>query len=285
MARTYRCPEDHHKPSVTCYVHGCGCEGCRAANAAAQRRRRRRKAAGFETSAIDAAPSTARVRALRELGWTVRDIALASGVGDSTISDLMRGVRKRVTPETAAMLAHRLRRPRKPPRGLVDATGTRRRLQALTAHGWSVADLAPMIGRDRRNLRDLYTQDVCERQSRDAVAALYARLWDKPAPAKSKSRSRARAARYGWVGALAWDNIDDPTETPKISAPKPPDQRGSAVWRIDEADMLRESGESVDHAMRALNTNRVAFARLARNHKRLDLVRWVERVDDRELAA
>ena len=284
MARTYRCPDDHPHGTTRCYAHGCGCTPCREANNAAQRAYRRRPKTGAPR-AVDAARATARVRALRAQGWTVREIVLASGVSTKTVSDLVRGVRDRVTPDVEAMLTHRLARPQKTPRGHVDATGTRRRLQALTAHGWQINDVARLMGRDRQNVRRLYNRDHCERSSRDAVAALFAEMWDKPAPPKTRNRARALAARHGWVGALAWENIDDPNEKPVVAVEAQRDERGSTAWRLDEAEVLHSSGESVEHVMRVLGTNRAAFARLARNHHRPDLARWAERTEPKGLAA
>lgn len=286
MTRTYRCPDDHPH-NATCYTHGCGCGRCRAANAEQQRRRRRRIDAGIISASIDSAPTAERIAQLRADGWTIVDIATASGVSAPTISAIVNGRRPRVSHDVAEMLAYPLRRPTPPTaRTLVDATGTRRRLQALTAHGWMIVDLAKILGREKGNLRKQYHLELCERQTRDAITTLYERLWDKPAPAAGRNRARALAARHGWVDALAWDDIDDPAETP-VTAP-PIDTAasvGAAAWRLDEAERFRQLGEPVDLTLRTLGTNREAFARLARNHHRPDLARWAERTDDRELAA
>lgn len=284
MTRTYRCPPDHPH-SGTCYgSHRCGCAVCRAANAALARQRKARKAAGMSVPApIDATATRARILELRSRGWTTDQIARAAGVGVATVGAIASGQRPTVTLEVAELLAHPLRRPQKTsPRGLVDATGTRRRLQALTAHGWSIVDLGRMLNVDRQNLRRLYYADVCERRTRERIARLYRELWDKPAPSRTVRRARALAARRGWVGALAWDNIDDPREAPAVALNSPAE---GAAWRLEEADLLRKLGEPVEQAIRALGTNRDAFARLARNHQRPDLARWAETYDERNLAA
>lgn len=287
MTRTYRCPDDHPH-STNCYdKHRCGCARCRAANAASARLRKARALAGTSTpQPIDAGPTRERILDLRAQGWTIGEIARAAGVGEATIWPIATGRRLKVTVDVAECIAYPLRRPPKAAAGgVVDGTGTRRRLQALTAHGWSIIDLARLIGADRQNLRRLYYSDVCERQTRERIEQLYRELWDKPAPARTLRRARAVASRHGWVGALAWENIDDPEEQPFAGMRVDADGPNSAVWRLEEAALLRQLGESVDQALSALGTNRDAFSRLARNHRRPDLARWAETQDERSIAA
>ena len=105
-----------------------------------------------------------------------------------------------------------------------DATGTRRRLQALTVNGWSAARLATRLGMEPTHLRRIIrgggkNKNVSVATAR-AVRDLYDELWDQPPPevthrekvAASKTRNRAA----GWVPAQAWDDdeIDDPAAVP-----------------------------------------------------------------------
>lgn len=102
----------------------------------------------------------------------------------------------------------------------VDATGARRRLEALAVNGWSTPALAAVSGLSRWTLDGVHGRRWVNPGTHRAVCRLFDRLWDKPAPCDTPSRkiSAARATltarRNGWLPALAWDDIDDPAETP-----------------------------------------------------------------------
>lgn len=107
---------------------------------------------------------------------------------------------------------HRKQRHLLPP-PLVDATGVRRRLQALMAIGWPSRELARRLGRDSGALgRILWTASPHRRVTRELhadVNALYDQLWDQAGPSLE---SRRRAAARGWPPPLFWDDmlIDNP---------------------------------------------------------------------------
>jgi hypothetical protein len=96
---------------------------------------------------------------------------------------------------------------------IVDATGTRRRLQALQRIGWTQPDLAAMLGsREYEVYRWTQPSTVrIARRTRNKVAALYARLSDTPKPNPDR-RTIRRAERHGWLPPIWWDDdtIDDP---------------------------------------------------------------------------
>ena len=106
---------------------------------------------------------------------------------------------------------------------LTDATGTRRRIQALMRCGWSMSLLATRLGQPRQVLRaKLHVRGRVTPATAAAVRALYDELWDRPPPAGTRFERRAAtmARRYaterGWVPPLAWDEdaIDDPAAVP-----------------------------------------------------------------------
>lgn len=106
-----------------------------------------------------------------------------------------------------------------------DATGTRRRLQALARRGWSLGKLSARLGTSRRAIEILRYQRVTPAVAAK-VAALYDELWDQPPPmatwAERSAASQAGnyARRQGWVPPLGWDDepgphcIDDPAAVP-----------------------------------------------------------------------
>lgn len=102
---------------------------------------------------------------------------------------------------------YRQGRPRK-----VDATGTRRRVQALVAIGWSTRELSAMVDKSEGWIRQpLYGRQWVLTSTRDTIRDLYDRLHMTPGPSV---RARNYAKRRGWVPPLEWDNIDDPQENP-----------------------------------------------------------------------
>ncbi len=103
-----------------------------------------------------------------------------------------------------------------------DGTGTRRRIQALMALGWSTRELDKML--DRRpsyTYRALMGTGDVYLTTAAMVADLYDRLcMTRPIAATEPQaaiirRSANIAARNGYLPPLAWDNIDDPDEDPR----------------------------------------------------------------------
>ena len=108
-----------------------------------------------------------------------------------------------------------------------DATGTRRRVQALMAAGYPLTRQAVMLGRDRANFwKILRVQRVSTATARQ-MRALYDRIGDKPPRLASKweksasTCARERAAAEGWPGPGGWESrpgphyIEDPAARPK----------------------------------------------------------------------
>lgn len=197
-------------------------DSLRAEWRAAQRRRRRLAELGLpSTDLVDAQPVRDHVRALQAAGMPWKRIAAAAGLHSSTVSHLLYGDARgyppstRIRPETAdALLAVRAES---------SAVGTRRRLQALVAIGWTSRALADRLGWNDRNFCRLIVGDQRVRpDTARKVRDLYARLLhvlppeDTAAEKRAAARARRRAQALGWVSPLAWEDgdIDDPTARP-----------------------------------------------------------------------
>lgn len=105
-----------------------------------------------------------------------------------------------------------------------DATGTRRRMQALCAAGWSPAVLAPMLGVTISGIRWLRTVDgVCLARTAARVRAVYERLWWQTPTGNTVERTARWAARAGWAEPWQWEtvDIDDPDAQPVVAAVAP----------------------------------------------------------------
>lgn len=142
--------------------------------------------------------------------------------------------------------AHRLyRKRRREGRALdayIDATGTRRRLQALAAIGWSAPALAArstVTSTMISYLRQPSTGPLVRRDIAAVVTALYDRWSGTPGPC-GRVRGAARHNRY--APPLAWDDdaIDDPAASPVTVLET---RRDVAA----EARFLASFGESLEH--------------------------------------
>ena len=100
------------------------------------------------------------------------------------------------------------------------AIGTRRRLQALAAAGWSAAQLADQLHVTRGAVAALRgtRQDRVLATTAAAVAALYEDCWWRTPPGRGRdlTRTEAWAARQGWADPSRWaaQDLDHPDASP-----------------------------------------------------------------------
>ena len=160
----------------------------------------------------------------------------------------------------------------------LNPTGTRRRIQALAAIGYSPASLAKIAG------VDFHPADIAQgrtsfvyRSTAQLVAELYERLSMTPAPAGtmpervSSAKARKLAARHNWAPPMAWLNIDDPTEQPTRWQRRVAKQLRAAdhVAAVEDLEAIGYSrDEAIARAAEAngvqINTVTTAIARLSR---------------------
>lgn len=97
--------------------------------------------------------------------------------------------------------------------------GAVRRLQALSALGWSMSSLATQLGMTSCRVYHLRSgiHPAVYATTHRKIGDLYERLcMTLPPDTSATRRARAHAARLGWFPPLAWDNIDDPGEYPGL---------------------------------------------------------------------
>lgn len=217
----------HQHGTYAAYVLDfCRCLPCATANSTYEKQRTRQQAYGRWDGLVDAAPAREHVVALQAAGMGWKRVALASGVSNGALTKLLygkqgRGPSRRIRPATAnRLLAVTLAVADGVP---VSGVGTRRRLQALVALGWSISSLGRQIGitnihRTIHGHGDGLVKASTARAARD----LYDRLWDTFPPEDehrqkiSASRARRYATGFQWPPPLAWDDdeIDDPYAVP-----------------------------------------------------------------------
>ncbi|MFD5027045.1 hypothetical protein [Streptomyces sp. NPDC058373] len=219
--------------STACYATGCRNRPCVQAryryevllhldHARGQRRR------------IDATQTRVWINRLLAHGWNRHQIAAAAGVTHDTARRIMAGAPTTTRTTAAAIQGIRLAPPRQ---GNIDATGTRRRLQALACIGWThdaiakASGVSPdtiashIYGRPRTIHADLARQ----------IAGAYRRLVTQPG---TSTLTRTRAAARGWHGPLAWDDIDNPACEPE--APTVPTELRTGRRSAVDADLVME---------------------------------------------
>ncbi len=257
----------HRHGTATAYKRDrCRCLPCTAAQLREDRSRRLANHLG-QPRRIDGERVREHILALRDRGIGYRTVAKLAGVSASTIERIMtpppsrrrangstvvtRVVAKRIlsvalTPELLAAV---------PDGASVDATGTRRRLHALHAIGWSRRELARRLGVQHNSLRHMELTGRTSAGLARSVQALYDELWDATPPTgTSRERvaveaARAWARREGWVPPMAWDDdeIDNPAATPAaVTGP----HRISPTERLDEVAWLLECGTDRETAAR-----------------------------------
>lgn len=156
-------------------------------------------------------PVATHIHRLQQAGWSRPEIAAASGVGRRTLFGITANERRHVLRSTAtAILALK---PADAPRWL-PALGTARRMQALAAIGWTVAQTGRDAGLTPSWCRELVTgrRPRVTRETAAAVDAVFRARCMTPGPSR---HARSCAARNGWPPPLAWDDIDDPGEKPQ----------------------------------------------------------------------
>jgi hypothetical protein len=223
---TYTLPDEAIAPdlkiehgSLTAYkIQGCRCKVCTEAQRVYNAQRERKILYGQWQPFVDAQPAREHVLALVEQGMSWKRTADLAGIAASTVSALLYGKPgkqppTRIRPQTAtALLAVREALDSRTDMDRVDCSGTRRRIQALVAAGWSITKLGAEIGITTANMHGSMRRAQVSAATARKVRDLYERLWDMAPPEATHldkiaaSRSRNRAKANGWHPPMAWDD-------------------------------------------------------------------------------
>lgn len=148
------------------------------------------------------------------------------------------------------MKNYRLRRLRNQP-AHIDATGTRRRIHALQAIGWTVNDIGAQLGCTGSAVWQLCRRALVHRSTAAKVRELYRRLADTSGESEW---ARTYARHQGWLPPLWWDDdtIDDPNHDPAYT-----DSRTAVDWVVVDRLVTGVPGTSARR-----NERQAAFHRL-----------------------
>jgi hypothetical protein len=257
---------------------GCRCAACRAANRDDQRRITRLRAYGQWQPFTDATPAREHVRALAQLGIGWRRAAELAGLHNSVVRALLYGSSGRepcrqIRAETAAAILSVPASPDGVAAGTpVDATGTRRRLEALVAIGWSRAKLSERLGLVPNEMSATLRRGQVTAARAAAVAELYDRLWNRQPPEAewrdkiAAARSRNYAREHGWAPPLAWDDdrIDQPDAQPAEDWRRSAGTKRTAAELAEEAADVMRQGHTIGQAAERLGVSRSAIEHATR---------------------
>lgn len=216
------CPRARHEHGTRDMYgyHRCRCIPCQEAN-----RDYYRATAHLTTKNqwVPAEPARRRVLLLRDAGLSIKTMADLCGVYPSQLQFLVRGPKGRVVQRVyastlAALNAITYRDVAAveiPPGTYVDAAGVRRRLQALTAAGWSMAAVAKATGLYRGALIGILNGAGTREGDRRRMESALASLEGTAPPVSTRHErsaagaARARAAANGWTTRLDSFDLED----------------------------------------------------------------------------
>lgn len=240
--------------------HACRCELCRAAARNYRRRLGYDRVNGIQRR-IDGTQTRVHLERLIARGWTQKQIAAAASLNNATVSEALAGRYATVHRNTAAAILNIALDQTPPvPRRIVDATGTRRRLQALMVLGHTMADVARRAGVGVSSLQQTADGrwDTIRATTAAKVARVYRQLSTTPAPRTLWSeKSRNHAMARGWHGPMAWADIDDPRCVPDPDEPTAPrhvhadDVAELAARGLDDEEIGRRLRVSARTVLRA----------------------------------
>lgn len=172
---------------------------------------------------VDPRPAAAELARWIGWGYPQHSIALATGVDRKTLAQLAAGRVGRVPRrryQQLAELTHLQVIRATAPDGLIPATGTRRRLQALATQGWSTSVVRGVNPDRLRAVRASASVGQVSRATWDAVRVAYDEYAMDRRGDGHGQRTRAMAMAAKWAPPLAWDDdlIDDPTAGPSTGA-------------------------------------------------------------------
>ncbi|GAA2861243.1 hypothetical protein [Nonomuraea rubra] len=199
-------------------AYRCRCTPCRAAKSRYDINRRRLMAYGRWSAYGDANLVRMHVASLMDRGLSPSAIADLAGVHAECVLQVLGNehVRGPLDINARSLLSVSFDLDAVPDRVMVDATGTRRRVQALVAIGYSLSAQCAVLGRTVNNYYKVLRQPKVFAETARAVRDLYRELSRTPAPpSHGATLARRHAARNGWLSPMAWDDIDDPREKPK----------------------------------------------------------------------
>lgn len=198
--------QDCHCPRVQHYhgtrnnylTHACRCTPCTTDATRERDKIRRLKAYGRpRTQKIDATQARKHAQKLIQNGMTITQIARAANLSHPAIGRLIGTGNykpsKNILNTTATAVLNI--RPHTPTTGHTNATGTKRRIQALVAIGYPYETQGRLAGITPEKPRHILGQTHTDTQTAQAITTLFTQLQLKPAPPSRHRLPRSTRSR------------------------------------------------------------------------------------------
>jgi hypothetical protein len=196
------------------YREPCYCGPCRKAVRRGRKKYNVNRQLG-QPALVDATPARERLQLL-QLTMTGAQICAATGCQADNLRYIADGRRKQIRRSTLnQILAVQVEQ--SAPGKYVDVTGTRRRIQALRAIGWSARVIAEKAGSAEARIQLIASgaQPTVRHFLAVKIVRTFAELHQTPAPPGcSATITKRHALANGWAPPGAWDDIDDPAAMP-----------------------------------------------------------------------
>lgn len=196
-------------PSASCYQR-CGKADCRE-----RRMRYLKERRIYGPKRIPAGPSRDLILMYRQT-YSLGYLGHVLGLNTGHIAHIAAGKSPTISRDIADRIA--AFRPVTDTVFYVDATGTRRRLQALVLRGRPIRELAALLGYSPHWVSAVSQRRIYRvaQERATAVRALFDELHDAPIKTGRSALLAIRGAENsGFVPAAAWDDLDNPAEQPR----------------------------------------------------------------------
>lgn len=201
---------DHrHGHYRTWDVHRC-CDLCHAAY-----NRRRKQDRNIRTPLADATAVTAHLQRCMAVGMTLHQLVTLTGLPQRTLWELREGLRDRCTQAVWGAIMGVT--PAPSDQGVVDATGSIRRVRGLMVAGWSSAQIGAAAGLSKNSILNISKgrNESVRHSTLVAIEQATRELFSSPPPSgRVASGIATTSRRKGWAPLAAWDDIDDPSDRP-----------------------------------------------------------------------
>ncbi|MFF0736825.1 helix-turn-helix domain-containing protein [Streptomyces chartreusis] len=249
-----------HVPSRACYQRGCQLPECAREDYVYRKQLDLDHLQGRRRM-VDATQARIHIERLQANNWTYAQIGNAGGVSESAVHAIAMGQSEARASTVLGILSAPVTARMEQ---TVDATGTRRRIQALMYIGHTGRTIGEHAGYSADWMRRIAAGWVraVNLATAAAVKRAYRQLVARPG---ASSRTRAYARRHNWRGPLAWSDIDDPSCKPEASR-RSRAKDGARAARIDPGRVaeLTAAGRSTRQIADELGCHKRTVTRVRR---------------------
>ena len=157
--------------------------------------------------------------------------------------------------------------------GMVDSLGTRRRIQALNALGWSDRAIGEHVGMYGQEVYAVKRYKQVTQRMRERIETVYDALSGSVPPvSKSSVQAKAAAKRRGFVPPLAWNDID--TDAAPVGIGREKKRQGTLRGEelFAEIVWLAEDGAPAHQIAASVGKRLDTLEKYVRRHHRDDLL-------------